>query len=369
MSDLILFAGGGTGGHLFPGIAVVEALRRRRPGTRVLFVGSDRDVEQRILAEHDLPHVPLPQAPVRDLRRRPARFLWRNWRALVQARGIIRDQRPCAVIGLGGWASAATIWEARRAQIPILLLEQNAIPGRATRWLAHFARVICVAFPECLDHLPPDLPALVCGNPVRTDIARLCDRPCVGAGAKEQKSLLVLGGSQGAEALNNAVIELVRRHRAALAGWTIIHQTGPNQMEQVQSAYTAWGQPHLVADFFPRLLDQYRQAELVISRAGATTLAELACVGKPMVLVPYPQATNDHQRANAEAMLRHGAAAMAVQAETAEATAEALWSAIAPWLNDAALRQRIGHAARALAHPEAADRVVGLLDDALRSAA
>jgi UDP-N-acetylglucosamine--N-acetylmuramyl-(pentapeptide) pyrophosphoryl-undecaprenol N-acetylglucosamine transferase len=366
MSDLILFAGGGTGGHLFPGIAVVEALRRRQPHSRVLFVGSDRDVERRILADHDCPHIALPQSPVRDLRRRPARFLWRNWQALRQARKLLRDERPRAVIGLGGWASAPTVWEARRARIPILLLEQNAIPGRTTRWLAHFARAICVAFPECLEHFPPDLPALVCGNPVRSDIARLHSDGCR---AQHAPSILVLGGSQGAEALNDAVLELVRRHRDALANWTIIHQTGPRQAEQVRIAYALLGQPHRVAEFFPRLVDHYRQAEIVISRAGATTLAELTCAGKPMVLVPYPHAADDHQRANANILLRHGAAAVVAQSASAGQTAAGLWSAIAPWLVDAALRQRIGQAARSLAHPEAADRVAGLLDEALRTAA
>ena len=366
MTDLFLFAGGGSGGHVFPGIAVAEALLRAHPRARVLFVGSDREVEHRILTEHGYPHIALPIAPLRDLRRRPDRFVWRNWQAMAQAKKIVRDERPRAVIGLGGLASAPTVWAAQRAGVPTVLLEQNAIPGRATCWLAKAARVICIAFPECLDHLPRGVPVLICGNPVRQEIARLSAEPPRTA---SEQTLLVLGGSQGAEPLNDAMVELVRQRHRALAGWKIVHQTGPRQADTVQAAYAALGQPHVVADFFTDLPARYRGAGLAIARAGATTLSELACSGTPMLLVPYPHAADDHQQANAETLARHGAAAVVLQSASPAVTAERLWTSLEPWLNDDALRQQFGLAARALAHPDAAERIVALLQDAVRSAA
>uniref|UniRef100_A0A7C4QM78 UDP-N-acetylglucosamine--N-acetylmuramyl-(pentapeptide) pyrophosphoryl-undecaprenol N-acetylglucosamine transferase n=1 Tax=Schlesneria paludicola TaxID=360056 RepID=A0A7C4QM78_9PLAN len=368
MKEVYLFAGGGTGGHLFPGLAVAEALRQRHPLAQTVFVGTDRDIERRILAENNCPHVALPVSPLRQLWRRPDRFLWRNCRAIAQAKRLIAQYRPRAVIGLGELSSLPLVWTAHRAQIPIVLLEQNALPGRTTRWLAPCARVICVAFPECVDHLPKGIPALMCGNPVRRAIAELLREPPEPSSV-HPPTLLVLGGSQGAEPLNAALIELVRRHHPQLSGWMIAHQTGAKQRSLVESAYAALGQPHVVADFFPDIAAMYRQASLVISRAGGTTLAELACAGKPMLLVPYPHATQQHQQANAEVFAGQGAAAVVQQADTAEVTAERLWSVLETWLSNAALRRRLGQAARTFAHPHAADRVVSLLDDAVRSAA
>jgi len=365
MSDLILFAGGGTGGHLFPGIAIAEELQRRDPTTRVLFVGSERGIERQIMAGHRFPHVALPLSPLRHFWRRPGQFFWRNWRAVVRARRIILEDRPRAVVGLGGLTSAPLVWAAHRAGVPVLLLEQNAIPGRATRWLAPCARLICVAFPECLEHLPTDVPVLPCGNPVRSEICQLAHDSTGPA----TQTILVLGGSQGAESLNAAVVEMVCGHPESLADWTVVHQTGPRHVESVRTAYAQAGQRHVVTEFLPDVAEQYRRADIVISRAGATTLSELACAGKPMVLVPYPHAADNHQQANAEVFVRHGAAAIVLQAESSTSTAANLWSALEPWLTDAALRHTIGAAARGLARPDAADRIVRLLLETLRIAA
>jgi UDP-N-acetylglucosamine--N-acetylmuramyl-(pentapeptide) pyrophosphoryl-undecaprenol N-acetylglucosamine transferase len=367
VTDLFLFAGGGSGGHLLPGIAVAEVLRQRTPLARVLFVGSEREIERRIVTEHNCPHVALPLSPLDDLRRRPHRFLWRNCRAIAEAQRLLREQRPRAVIGLGGLASAPVVWAAHRAGVPIVLLEQNAIPGRATCWLSRWAGMVCVTYPECVDRLPRGVPTLLCGNPVRAEIAALLHEPrMIDA---ESPTLLVLGGSQGADALNAAVLELVRQQRTALAGWTIVHQTGPRQAAAVQAAYATLGQSHVVADFFPNLVEHYRRADIVISRAGATTLAELACAGKPMVLVPYPHAADNHQRANAEAFASQGAAVVVEHAASASDTAAQIGRALSPWQHDATLRQQIGDAARSLARPDAAERVVSLLCETRSSAA
>lgn len=368
MSATYLFAGGGTGGHLFPGIAVAEVLRQRHPAAQILFVGSDRDLERRILAEQGWPHVALSTSSLEQFWRHPGRFVWRNGRAMVQARRILSEYRPRVVIGLGGLSSVPLVWAAHRARIPIVLLEQNAIPGRATRWLAQYARVVCVAFPECIDYLPKHVPVLTSGNPVRRAIAELHQHPPESL-HDHSLTLLVLGGSQGAEPLNAALMELVRRHTVAFSRWTIIHQTGSRQRSDVAACYEALQQPHQVADFFADMAAVYRRASLVITRAGATTLAELACAGKPMLLVPYPHAAQNHQQCNAQYFAAQGAAAVVSQAETSGETAERLWAVLETWLSDATVRQRLGQSARTLARPDAAERVVSLLDETLRSAA
>jgi UDP-N-acetylglucosamine--N-acetylmuramyl-(pentapeptide) pyrophosphoryl-undecaprenol N-acetylglucosamine transferase len=365
---VMLFAGGGTGGHLFPGIALAEALRRRRPDVAPLFVGSDREIERRIMQQHGLPHRSLLTASLGELKRRPDRFLWRNWRATRLAWRLVVRKQPLVVVGLGGFASAPLVWAAHRAGVPVVLLEQNAIPGRATCWLARYARMVCTTFPESIDWIHTEHPVLVCGNPVRETIARLCLEP-VTPPPGERPTLLILGGSQGADGLNLAIMELVRRQRRELADWTVIHQTGPRQRDAVRATYQDLGQPAEVADFFDDLTAVYRRADVVISRAGATTLAELACAGRPTVLVPYPHATDQHQQANAEAFARQQAAVVVEQGPNCVDTAGRLWNALAPLLNDPDRRQRMGQAARDIARPDAADRILDLLLDQQQLAA
>lgn len=353
-----LFAGGGTGGHLFPGIALAELIRRRCPEARCVFAGSDRAVEQRIMQLHDVEHHPLPTCGLQTCKRRPDQFLWKNWQALANAHRLIHALKPQVVLGLGGFASAPVVWAAHRARIPIVLLEQNVIPGRATCWLSRFARVVCTTFAESSAWLPNDIPTLVCGNPVRKVIADLwreplpCDRPV--------RNLLVLGGSLGADGLNTAIMELVRRH-PSLRSWNITHQTGPRQVESVRSTYADLDQPARVSDYFVEMPDLYRQADLIISRAGATTLAELACVGRPTVLVPFPNAADDHQRANAVSFARQGAALVVEQSTAAPQTADGLWQALEPLIDDAARRLQMAQAARDIARPDAAERILTLL--------
>ncbi|MBI1347920.1 undecaprenyldiphospho-muramoylpentapeptide beta-N-acetylglucosaminyltransferase [bacterium] len=355
---VFLFAGGGTGGHLFPGIALAEALQARYPAVRMVFAGSDRPIERRIVESAGVEHHILSTASPALCRRRPDQFVWRNWRAVVEARRLVKRERPQIVIGLGGFASAPVIWAAYRSRVPVVLLEQNAVPGRATCWLSRFARVVCTAFDETIDWLPRHVPTLVCGNPVRKSIAALHAEPLETQQA--QRCLLVLGGSQGADGLNMGVVEMLRQH-PEFRTWKVIHQTGPRQLESIRTTYHELQQPALVADFFEEMPDIYRQADLIISRAGATTVAELACAGRATVLVPYPQATDNHQRVNADAFARQGAALVVEQALASPQTAERLWTAVAPLLDDGPRRRRMAKAARDFACPDAAQRIVNLL--------
>lgn len=354
-----LFAGGGTGGHLFPGIALAEAIRRKFPQSRTVFAGSDRTIERQIIEANGVEHRALPTRGWDLCRRRPDQFLLKNWQAFTGCRQLIAELRPRVVIGLGGFASAPVVWAAHRAGVPIILLEQNAIPGRATCWLSRLARVVCTTFAESAAFLPQQTPTLVCGNPVRRAIAELWSEPYVPTA--ETPHLLVLGGSLGADGLNSAVMELVRS-QPALRQWRIIHQTGPRQLEAVRATYQDLGQPAEVSDFFDDMVGLYRRADLVISRAGATTLAELACAGRATILVPFPKAKDNHQQVNADAFAREGAAVVVQQAAAGPRTAEGLWKAMEPLIHSEVARFRMAHAARDLARPDAAERVLSLLE-------
>ena len=353
-----IFAGGGTGGHLFPGIAVAQELQQRQPSDRVLFVGSEKDLEQSILLRLQFEHRSLPVQSLALLKRRPLCFALQNWQAWRAARRLIREERPDVVIGLGGYASAPLVWAAARARIPVVLLEQNVIPGRTTRWLSRSASSVCVSFPEASRQLSTSSRVTVTGNPLRREITALhrqCDTRTTET--TDRRELLVLGGSQGADSLNDAVQSAVLTLKPELAGWKIVHQTGPRHVDAIRQAYESMSLDALVKPFFDDMADRYQAAELVISRAGATTIAELACCGLPMILLPYPQAADDHQRANARAVSDRGAALIVEHAANPLETAKTLASKLKSLLVDPVRRQAMSVAAMELARPNAAAAV------------
>ncbi len=360
-----LFTGGGTGGHLFPGIAVAAELRRRDSAVRTIFVGSDRAIESTIVAQYGLEHRILPVEPLPGLKRNPFRFLWRNWQAVRAAALLLRELQPTAVIGLGGFASAPLAWAARRHRIPIILLEQNLIPGRTTRWLSPFATHVCVSFEATGSRLPRARSVVVTGNPVDEKIAALFresgDDRGEGLSPTSPPELLILGGSQGADSLNEVVVRVVQQLRDVISGWKIIHQTGPRQVDSIRKTYQGLGFDAIIEPFFHEMSSRYATASLVISRAGATSLAELACAGVAMILVPYPQAADDHQRANALEFVEVKAAIMIVHAETPDATAKNLAVALGHLISSVQDRNTMGRAAKQLAHPDAAQRIADLI--------
>ncbi len=364
MAETFLLTGGGSGGHLYPGIAVAEELRRQNPACKIVFVGSERPVERTILEPTGFEHHALPVEPLALLRKQPFRFLRRNWAAFRQARKILLDRKPKFVIGLGGYISVPAVWWASRLRVPVLLLEQNAIPGAATRWLAGCARHICLSFDGTHHHLRTDLPLVLTGNPIRQSL-----HSSLRASDSEFRTLLILGGSQGAESLNDAVVALLPELRGHLAGWRIVHQTGAGRAAAVRERYQkalvrledSANPTFQVEEFFPNITEQYAQADLVLSRAGATTLAELACVGCPAVLVPYPFAADQHQAANAEVFARHGAAVVIEQATTLAETAARLRGPLIELLTDASRRAAMSSAMQSLARPDAAREIAELL--------
>jgi UDP-N-acetylglucosamine--N-acetylmuramyl-(pentapeptide) pyrophosphoryl-undecaprenol N-acetylglucosamine transferase len=243
--------------------------------------------------------------------------------------------------------------------VPVVLLEQNATPGRATWWLARRADAVCVSFEETAGRLPRGVRCVVTGNPVRTEIAELAalERP-----AGPPRSLLVLGGSQGGHALNAAVLHWAARQNAVLADWRIVHQTGERDCPPVRQRYAELRLPADVQPFLADMAAAYRGADVVISRAGATTLAELACAGLPAVLVPYPHAAADHQRGNAEVFVQFGAAELVPEQPRTEDTAAHLETVFQELLRDPERCSTMSAAMRSLARPHAAAAVLVALD-------
>ncbi|MBW3543515.1 MAG: undecaprenyldiphospho-muramoylpentapeptide beta-N-acetylglucosaminyltransferase [Planctomycetes bacterium] len=354
-SQTYILAGGGTGGHLFPGLAVAQELAARQPQARFVVAGAGRELEAEIIGVCGLEHRAFPCLPSTDLRRRPLRFLWSLHRATRSAAAWLRRENPAAVIGLGGFASAPVVRAAGRLRIPTILLEQNAISGRATRWLSRRAAIVYLAFESAGRTLSRKARRRVVGNPVRAEIAALYRRPP--AERCERPVLLVLGGSQGSEPVNAAVCRAAEWLRASLRGWKIVHQTGRRQLDDVRQHYRRFGLEAVVEPFFTDMAAQLRQASLAISRAGGTTLAELACAGCPAVLIPYPHAADNHQAANAGPFAAAGAARVVCERAESDGTARALADELIRLLDAPGVRHRMHEAMYGCARPDAAARV------------
>ena len=361
---LFVFAGGGTGGHLAPGIAVAAELRHREPGCRIRFVGSGRTIEERMIAptgfeltSHDAP-------PPAQIKRRPLHFLAAHRKAVRDARRSFQSDRPAAVIGLGGFASVPTVIAAGRERIPVLLLEQNVIPGRANWWLAR-RHPICVTFDETRHHFPRKATCHVTGNPLRKEppafnTSQLPVPAEERARERGMPTLLILGGSHGSRQINESVLNSARDLREQLADWHIIHQTGPDGSNEASRAYSEYNLSATVEPFFDNLPQLYEQTTLAISRAGATTLTELAAAGIPSILIPYPFAAADHQTHNARAFVNAGAAHM-IDNPTRTSAPLDLTTQLQALLTNPDRLSEMSNAAKALARPGATRVVTDLI--------
>lgn len=353
---LALVAGGGTGGHLFPGLAVADELVRG--GMRVEFVGTERGIEARVVpaAGHVL-HV-VPGAPIRGRSPREiARGLLATVRGIRDAGRLLDARRPAVVLGVGGYASVATVVAARLRRIPAVLQEQNAVAGLANRLLGRLATRICVGFREAAVSFPSDR-VVYTGNPVRESIATLARR------RREDGRLgvLVFGGSQGARRINDAMLAALPVLGTRLGRMAILHQTGAADAERVAAGYRAAGVEADVRPFVDDMAAAYAAADVAVARAGAMSCAEITVAGLPAILVPYPHAAGDHQRRNAAALVDAGAA---VLLDDARCDGDTLGAELARLVDDETRRARMGACARAVARPDAARRVA----EACRAAA
>jgi UDP-N-acetylglucosamine--N-acetylmuramyl-(pentapeptide) pyrophosphoryl-undecaprenol N-acetylglucosamine transferase len=343
----VIVAGGGTGGHLFPGLAVADALADRRR-CRVTFVGSSHGIEIRVVPKRGYP---LRTLPVRALRGQGpvalAASVLRLPACWVAARRILEEIRPDLLVGVGGYASAPAVVAGWSRRTPTVLLEQNAHPGATNRVLARFADRICASFPESVRYFPAERTILT-GNPVR---------PPVGQDTKRRGgfSVLIFGGSAGAHRLNEVGVEAMALVATAGGPPRIVHQTGEADLESVRDRYRELGLDADVRSFIDDMAAAYAGADLIVCRAGATTLAEITALGKAALLVPYPYAADDHQRKNAESLVERGAARMILDRDlSARRLAEAIAELRAAPDRLAEMAER----ARAAGRPDAADRVV-----------
>ena len=350
----VLIAGGGTGGHLMPALALAQALRDARSDVAIMLVGAERGIEAQLLPRYPYPFTLLPMEPL--YRRRWWRNLrlpgvaWRVWRMVDR---LLDAERPAVVIGTGGYASGPVVWRAQRRGIPTALQEQNAFPGLATRWLAGRARQLHLGFPEARARLSPGPATQVFafGNPIRPPEPG--DRA---AALKEigldpaRSCVLVFGGSQGARALNDALTGTLARGLLPLA--SVLWGTGA----AAALALAQYAEPGrvVVRGFFDPMTTVYRAADLVVCRAGAMTVAELCAWGKPSVLVPLPTAAADHQTYNARALAEAGAAVLLPESDL---TPDSLAGLVSGLLADRARLASLAARAGGRGHPDAAREI------------
>jgi len=357
----VVIAGGGTGGHLYPGIAVARELVRRQPTAQVSFAGTARGIESRVVPREGFSLDVIRSGGLKGKSAvERARGLALLPLSAIDAWRLLSRRRPHLVIGVGGYSSGPVVLAAVLRSIPTMLLEQNAEPGLTNRWLGRVVDAAAVSFESTTAFFGAK--AFVSGNPVRAEFfSEVQEVHGVPRDAGLVK-VLVFGGSQGAHAINVAMVEAAAELAAGRPHLHLTHQTGERDVEMVRVAYRAAGLEGEVEPFLYDMGARLRQADFAVCRAGATTLAELTAAGKPALLVPLPTATDDHQRRNAEALQAAGAADVLLQPSM---TGAELARQILALAGDSSRRARMARASRVLARPDAArvivDRALELL--------
>jgi UDP-N-acetylglucosamine--N-acetylmuramyl-(pentapeptide) pyrophosphoryl-undecaprenol N-acetylglucosamine transferase len=352
----VLIAAGGTGGHIYPGIAVAQEIRRRDPAATVRFVGTARGLETKLVPQAGFELSLIDSAGLKNVsvvaRMKGLAILPRSF---VSARRVIREFGPDVVVGAGGYVSGPVVLMASLMRRPTLVMESNALPGWTNRVLARFVDRAAVSFEQALPYFRGK--GVVTGNPVRREFFEIPPkRREPGA-----LSLLVFGGSQGARAINEAMVAALPRLKELPVALRIKHQTGAADFEKVNAAYAAagWNEDAQVRSYLDNMMSDFAAADLVICRAGATTTAELIAAGKASIMIPFPYAADDHQRKNAEALQAAGAARMILQQEL---SAERLVKDIASLAQAPEDLNEMEHASKRLAHGDAAVAAVNLIE-------
>lgn len=344
----VIFAGGGTGGHLFPGLAVAREFQRRDAKTEILFVGTEQGIEFRVLPKEGFR---LETLAVKGMKGRGARgfldALYGVPAGLLRSLSIIGKFRPDCVIGLGGYASGPFLLAAKLKRIRCAIMEQNLRPGFTNKFLARWMDRVFTAYSQSASYFP-GARVVETGNPVRWRAL-----PQVHRG--EKFALLIFGGSAGARRINYAVVEALKLLGDLNAAMSITHQTGPLDYAAIKAAYGGLPFEALVTPFIDQMDQAYARADLVLCRAGATTVAELTVFGKAAILVPFPYAIYDHQRGNAQALQERGAAEMILDQEL---NGKILAERIRAYLSDRGRIERMAAAARSMGRPDAAERIV-----------
>lgn len=366
----VVFTGGGTGGHLFPGLAVAGHLAGAMPGVRITFAGCGNRFERRHVAGAGFEYLALRSHPLPRRLPEAFSFLADNLAGYWAGGRFLAEKRVAVVVGLGGYASVPMARAAVRRGVPLVLLEQNAVPGRATRWLAPSATLVCTAFEQAGRYFRSPCPVRVTGNPIRTGFSPALSGngrshsgrngsggPAAAAprsnGNGTARRLVILGGSGGARSLNENVPRALYKAAPGLAGWTIVHQSGEPDLDATRQLYRKLGIEATVVPFLADMPWILARSDLAVCRAGGTTLAELAAAGVPAILLPYPHATDNHQRRNADVFASSGGCLTLDERELAGRLDNHLAGAVATLVGDARRRAAMSESIRRLAQPDA----------------
>jgi UDP-N-acetylglucosamine--N-acetylmuramyl-(pentapeptide) pyrophosphoryl-undecaprenol N-acetylglucosamine transferase len=361
--ETLMIAGGGTGGHIYPAIAVAQEWMARDATRRVIFVGTERGLEKTIVPKAGFPIEFISVGglkgkgladTLRNLFRLPAGF--------AHAFALTGKHHPNVVLGVGGYSSGPVLLAAKLRGIPTAIHEANAFPGLTNRVLARIVTAAAVAFHDAAPRMKR-ADAVLTGNPIRKEFFQASDaRPRT---LDARKHLLIFGGSQGSRTINDAMIGALLFMAPLKERLLIVHQTGPQELEKVQAAYRASAFPDArVVSYLDPMVDEIAAADVVVSRSGAMTVGELAAVGRAAILIPFAAATDNHQELNARVVERAGGARVITEGELSP---EKLAFAINEIVTDPGLTERMGTAARTLAEPEATKKIVDLLEKIERS--
>ena len=358
----LMIAGGGTGGHIYPAIAIAQEFLSRDAARRVVFVGTEYGLEKTIVPRTGFP---LEFISVGGLKGKGLADLVKNLFRLplgfIQAWRLIGKHRPSVALGVGGYSSGPVLLAARLRGVPTMIHEANAFPGLANRALAKVVTAVAVAFADAGPRMKRR-DAVVTGNPIRREFFEVGAPHS--APAVQKRKLLIFGGSQGSRILNQAMTGALLFLARLKGRLDIVHQTGPKELDSVREAYRASAfDDARVVPYLDPIVAEIAAADLVVSRAGAMTIGELAAVGRAAILVPFAQATNNHQELNARVVEQAGGAIVITEAQLSP---ERLGLAIAEVVNDPDRAARMGAAAHSLALPDATKKIVDLLEKIVR---
>lgn len=348
----ILIAGGGTGGHLFPAIALAEAFTNKDRENQIRFIVTERALDSQILTDRGFSFQPLKVEGIKGkgivgmigaLGKLPFSF--------IASLRLIKEYGPALVLGVGGYVSGPMVLAARWKGLPCAIQEQNSVPGITNRLLGKVVQRIFCAFKESEAYFPGGKVCLT-GNPIRRELGEVLERPVPASGPL---TILILGGSQGAHRINQAVIEALEGLTDLKDSLVFIHQTGRKDEQEVARTYREQGFQHQVRAFITDMVWAYQAADLIIGRAGAMTITEITALGKPSLLIPFPFAANNHQEHNARALVQAGAADMILERDL---TPEILAQRIGSWVTDREPLSQMGSRAKALGHWQAAEEIV-----------
>jgi UDP-N-acetylglucosamine--N-acetylmuramyl-(pentapeptide) pyrophosphoryl-undecaprenol N-acetylglucosamine transferase len=369
-SETIFLAGGGTGGHLYPGIAVAEALRTVAPQLKPLFLCTQRPIDKTILEPTGFEFLQQPIVPLTRSVGGLLRFSRSYWETRDVVRKVFRERRPAAVLGLGGYAAGVAVSRASPRKIPAAILNPDVIPGRANRLLMPHVKAICCQFEATKEHVSGQHQSKLAftGCPIRSDMRQLPTREAAASRLgldPRLNTLVITGASQGAQTVNDAILESIGALK--LQGWQILHLAGKDHAGSVRAGYRERSIAAAVIDFTPAMADVWAVADLCVSRAGASTCAELTACGVPSILMPYPFHRDMHQRANARVLSDAGAALLLDDEKDAKKNAATLKPALESLLYDVPKRKSMSDAARSLGKGDAARAVAEVITSLIAS--